>query len=155
MLSFKEWYRIYIKRGSFEHVVHQIENVPLRGDDKILAKAEKYRMQLELCNYFNQQLECLSRKVLITNPILSAEYKKESCFVIEKLKKPITEYLLFVQAQNPYNLIIQSCVERNVMLTDMKDLTKQYEGCPNIDDFTHVVALIDTYISRCKNKNKK
>ena len=153
MTIVKELYRTYIKRDSFEYIVRQLESIPLRGDDKILARAEKYRLQLELCNYFNQQLERLSNNILVTNPSLSAEYIRESRIIIEKFKKPITEYLLFLKAQNSNNPVVQTYVERNSIPTEMNSLAQQYKETSYENEFIRTVKLIDNYINKCKDKN--
>lgn len=141
----KTFFRTYFVRTSLEYVTNKIIELPERGEDKILARAEKYRLQLELCNYFVQQLEIAKNNVILKRPLLGGLCIQESATILT-LKRQILNNLVLLQQLNVNHPKVFAFVERNSNPIGIKDLVQLYKGTLYMKDLLHCINLIDNHL---------
>lgn len=141
----KTFLRANFVRASLEYVTNKIIKIPERGEDKILARVEKYRLQLELCNYFIQQLEIAKNNVILQKPLLGGLCIQESATILT-FKRQILNNLVLLRQLNVDQPKVFAYVERNSISIDRKDLMQLYEGNLHERDLLHCINLIDNHL---------
>lgn len=117
-----------------------------------MARAEKYRLQLELYNYFKQRLDIIISQIGLKNLPKMGLYVTETSNIGTYCNR-IIGHAIALQNEVGYGKILDT-LPRNNSAVDVDNLFQSYRTSSYKNVFTRIVALIDNYINECKDKNK-